>query len=135
MGNIENYYKFKTGLLTLKLINDRLISSAHDISDGGLAVAIAESCIMNRNKKIGCTVNLDFASRKDFVLFSESQARILVSLPEQNMDAFKKILGKFDYTVIGVTGGDKLTINNAIKIGLDEISDKYFNSISKIMSD
>ncbi|MCI0473102.1 MAG: phosphoribosylformylglycinamidine synthase subunit PurL [Ignavibacteria bacterium] len=121
--------------ITLKLINNGLISSAHDISDGGLAVAIAESCIMNRKNIIGCTVNLDFTSRKDFNLFSESQTRILISLPESNMDAFKRILGKFDYTVIGKTGGDMLTINNVIKIGLDEISDKYFNSISEIMSE
>lgn len=121
--------------ITLKLIKNGLISSAHDISDGGLAVALAESCVMNRKNSIGCKVEYNFNARKDFNLFSESQTRILVSLPESNLDGFKKILGKFDYTVIGKTGGDLLTVNNAIKIGLDEISDKYFNSISKIMSE
>jgi phosphoribosylformylglycinamidine synthase subunit PurL len=121
--------------ITLKMINKGLINSAHDISDGGLAVALSESCVMNPPEKIGCTVNPAFKSRKDFALFSESQSRILISVPESNIEACRKIIGDYDYEVIGKTGGSRLVIGDAINLGLDEIYDKYFNTIAKIMSE
>jgi phosphoribosylformylglycinamidine synthase subunit PurL len=121
--------------LTLQLINEGKINSAHDISDGGLAVALAESCIMDRQNSMGCNVKLEFKSRKDFTLFSESQSRILISVSESNLETCRKILENYDYSIIGKTGGNRLIINNAINLSLNEISDKYFNSISKIMAE
>jgi len=121
--------------LTLELINKGLINSAHDISDGGLAVALAESCVMNAQKGMGCNVNIKFDSRMDFALFSESQSRIVISVSESNLEDCRKILGDFHYTVIGKTGGNRLIINDEVNLGLDEIRDSYFNSISKIMSE
>jgi phosphoribosylformylglycinamidine synthase len=121
--------------LTLKLIHLGLINSAHDVSDGGLAVALAESCVMNRGKKIGCSVDPEFKTRKDFALFSESQSRILISVPESNLNACKEIIGNFDSEIIGKTGGNRLVIGDTINIGLDEIYDRYFNTIEKIMSE
>jgi len=57
-----------------------LINSAHDISDGGLAVALAEAwCVMNRENQIGCEIDIKMSIRKDLALFSESQSRIIIS--------------------------------------------------------
>ena len=65
--------------LVLSLIDKGLIKSAHDVSDGGLAVALAEACVMNREKQIGCEININVKGRKDFAMFSESQSRIIIS--------------------------------------------------------
>ncbi|MEF3302460.1 phosphoribosylformylglycinamidine synthase subunit PurL [Paenibacillus sp. GYB003] len=65
----------------LGAIQKGLVASAHDLSEGGLAVALAESAISGR---IGAKVNVETALRPDFALFSESQSRILLSAsPDQ----------------------------------------------------
>lgn len=60
----------------LKAIQQGLVASAHDLSDGGLAVALAESCISGKR---GAAVNVATDLRADHMLFSESQSRILLS--------------------------------------------------------
>jgi phosphoribosylformylglycinamidine synthase II len=67
----------------LDAIREEHISSAHDCSDGGLAVAIAECCIMNRDQMLGATVDLSAwtALETRALLFGEAQARIVVSTP------------------------------------------------------
>lgn len=65
----------------LSAIQAGLVASAHDVSDGGLAAALAESCISGR---IGAQVELATELRADHLLFSESQSRIvLTARPEQ----------------------------------------------------
>ena len=53
----------------LDLIRKGFIKSAHDVSDGGFAVALAECCVMNRKNHTGCEVNFKYNGRKDFDLF------------------------------------------------------------------
>lgn len=60
----------------LSAIQAGLVASAHDVSDGGLAAAVAESCISGR---VGAAVKLESGLRADHLLFSESQSRILLS--------------------------------------------------------
>lgn len=60
----------------LGAIQKGLVASAHDLSEGGLAAALAESCISGR---IGAKVNVKTDLRSDFELFSESQSRIVLS--------------------------------------------------------
>ncbi len=67
--------KLLDGLLSA--IQSGLVASAHDVSDGGLAAALAESCISGR---VGASVKLASELRADHLLFSESQSRILVSV-------------------------------------------------------
>ncbi len=126
-----------------KLINDvvlelngmKLLKSAHDVSDGGIGTALAECCIMNRNENIGCSVNLHHKNRFDYSLFSESQGRILISVARENCKNVSDLLSDrgIQFEEIGVTGGDELVINDKIKLGLDVLSDRYYNSIHKIM--
>ncbi|GGO06860.1 phosphoribosylformylglycinamidine synthase subunit PurL [Saccharibacillus kuerlensis] len=74
----------------LEAIQSGLVRSAHDLSDGGLAVALAESCI---GGGFGAQVSLHTGEigeeglRPDFALFSESQSRILLSATPENADA------------------------------------------------
>lgn len=78
-------------LRVMKANRNRLIESCHDLSDGGLAVALAE-CILGTD--LGVSVSLD-AMGGDMTtikkLFSESHSRFIVSVRPQNKDAFEKI--------------------------------------------
>ncbi len=70
--------------LCLEAISRGLIRSAHDISEGGLAVCAAESCFLSPGK-IGCTLDLGNSLRADALLFGETQSRIIASLPSSNL--------------------------------------------------
>lgn len=113
------------------------ISSAHDISEGGLAVAIAESCLINRTLPIGCSVNITYNGRPDFHLFSESHGRAIISFNNENENKIKEICSKNNtgFMKIGKVGGSFIAINNEVKIPLEIAKDAYYNSILKIMED
>jgi len=64
----------------LQAIAEGLVRSAHDIAEGGLAVALAECCISGPGPGIGAAIELEGAIRPDALLFSESQSRIVLSL-------------------------------------------------------
>jgi len=60
------------------------VRSAHDCSDGGLAVALAECCVMNRNRPLGVSIDLSAFSDlpRRAVLYGEAQGRVVVSTPD-----------------------------------------------------
>lgn len=120
----------------LNLIKNGLIVSAHDLSDGGLAVAISESCVMNPEKTFGAKISFTPSFRMDYFLFSESQSRILLSISQNNKNRMESDLKKLriPFEKIGVVQGETLEINDKIRLSIEEISDVYFNSITKLMS-
>ncbi len=68
--------------LCLKLIQERLALSAHDCAEGGLAVALIESCFTPQRSVGALITGLDLAKhRPDFLLFGETQSRIVISSP------------------------------------------------------
>jgi phosphoribosylformylglycinamidine synthase II len=98
----------------LKAIENGLLRSAHDTSEGGLAVCLAECAFLGTNQ-IGCEVELKDDIRADALLFGETQSRIVVSLKKGNL---KKLLAlaekmKVNASVIGKTGGTSITIRRA----------------------
>ena len=119
----------------LELIDSHLINSAHDISEGGLAVALSECCIMNKFEPIGCKIKFDYINRRDFELFGETQSRIIISANESNAHEIFDICKKHNTKImnIGFTGGANLIINNEIDINLRSLNDRYYNSIDRIM--
>lgn len=119
----------------LELINNGIINSAHDISEGGIAVALAECCIMNRNNLTGCEIKYDYEFRKDFDLFSETQSRVIISSDRKYSDDILKICGNNKIAVkkIGITGGNSFIINEDINLGLEDINQSYYSKLEKIM--
>ena len=96
-----------------------LLSAAHDLSDGGLAVALAESCLRGGT---GCTVR-----RPDdpfTALFSESAARAVVAVRPGRETAFGQLAEAHGVpaTAIGSTGGDSLTVDGCFAIPLAELA-------------
>lgn len=125
----------KTIDIILEAIKSGLIKSAHDVSDGGLAVALAECCVMNRKKKIGAEVNLEIKFRSDFYLFSESQSRFIVTIDPENQVEFEKLINsaQIKFERIGKVFGKKLVINDLIDLTIEEIEDTYYNSFKRLM--
>ncbi len=95
--------------LVLKAIREGLVQSAHDLSEGGLGVAVAESCFENG---LGATIAAETPLRPDIFLFSESQSRILLSVKPEHADKIKALAEEMNVpcTEIGKTGGERLVV-------------------------
>ncbi|HOI30547.1 MAG TPA: phosphoribosylformylglycinamidine synthase subunit PurL [Melioribacteraceae bacterium] len=121
--------------ILLELIDSRLINSAHDVSEGGILVSLAESCIINKEKMIGAKVNIHIKTREDFTFFSESQSRIIVSVSPENREKFEKLASHSftPFTCLGETGGKSLRINDQYEFQLELLSGIYYDSIGKKM--
>jgi phosphoribosylformylglycinamidine synthase subunit PurL len=116
----------------LSLIKSGLVYSAQDISDGGLAVALAECCFGNH---IGAEITYGPGCRSDFLLFDESQSRVIVTAPPKSRDRIVQMAAGFAVPVrrIGITGGNKLKINNLIDVSVDKLYQIYEEAIPKLM--
>jgi len=97
----------------LELIQKGLIQSAHDCSEGGLAIAVAESCFAAPEEALGATLELESTLRGDTLLFGESQSRIVISFPEELTEQIENLALSYhvDFSLIGVTGGSQFTAN------------------------
>ena len=126
------------------LILSGIVKSAHDCSEGGLAVTLAESCISQHvaretPKLIGAQIDLSpFKNiRPDALLFGESQGRVVITTAA--LDATKaieraKLLG-IHATRLGTVGGDSLIIktDTELKWPVTELHDLWWNAIARAM--
>jgi phosphoribosylformylglycinamidine synthase II len=95
------------------------LTSAHDMSEGGLSQALVESCLRHG---IGATVSL---LGDPFVgLFSESAARAIVTVPDDRVDSFLTMAASLGVPAgpLGHTGGTSLTVTDHLEIPLEELS-------------
>jgi phosphoribosylformylglycinamidine synthase len=82
---------------TIRAIGKRIVRSAHDCSDGGLAVALAECCICGTEASgagatlRGALIDLPAGVREDALLFSESASRVLLTIREKDLPVFELI--------------------------------------------
>jgi phosphoribosylformylglycinamidine synthase len=133
--NLETEKKLHLSLLGL--IEKKLVNSAHDVSEGGLVVSLAECCIMNEENLIGASVSIPIKTREDFSLFSESQSRIIISVSPEKQNEVEEFLNskKQNFSLLGKTGGNKLQVNGKLNLSLKKLADIYFNTISRIMNE
>ena len=116
----------------LSAIEQDLAESAHDCSDGGLAVALTECCISNPDKKVGAEINLEIGSiRKDALLFGETQSRIILSAKQDKGDKILQIAkdNKVPASIIGKVGGDKLNINEIISVSVGDLDKVWSKAV------
>ena len=128
----------------LGLIRDGLVKSAHDCSEGGLAVALAESCI---GGKLGATVELPSGPALDkypahaaraALLFGESQSRIILGVAPENAARVLAALAAamIPHSRLGTVGGDQMSITAhgvTLATTLAEVSDPFEHSIERAM--
>jgi phosphoribosylformylglycinamidine (FGAM) synthase-like enzyme len=117
----------------LAFIHERLLHSAHDCSDGGLAVALAESAIMGG---LGFKGWLPAYGRLDSALFGELQSRIVVTLPPRNLPQFERIAARHKVllTRLGRVGGNRFAIEGCLDLPLDEVSDAWRDGLERALS-
>jgi phosphoribosylformylglycinamidine synthase len=98
----------------LSLIRDGLLQSAHDCSEGGVSVALAESCVSGPERTLGAVVRLTRGRlRKDAVLFGESQSRVVISAKPVHRQAILDHASRFGVPaeVIGAVSGERLIVS------------------------
>jgi phosphoribosylformylglycinamidine synthase len=125
----------------LTAIGAGVVRSAHDCSDGGLAVTLAECCIIDRNRPLGAHVDLssfeDLPTRA--VLFGEAQGRIVVSTPDPAALREIALRHGVSSTLLGVVGSadDPLEIiagGNRLIASLPWLDQLYYETIPTIMT-
>ncbi|HYR57655.1 MAG TPA: AIR synthase related protein, partial [Chthoniobacteraceae bacterium] len=122
------------------LIKSGLVKSAHDCSEGGLAVAFAESCLSNPAKQLGAKITINAVSaRLDALLFNEAQSRIVISVSGTNAGAVLALLEWRGVPArrLGTVGGDALEItagDTALHWPLSELHDAWSESIARAMA-
>ena len=116
----------------LETITSGIAKSAKGCSEGGLAVALAESCIVGQK---GASVNIDDDIRKDALLFGETQSRIIISVSSDDKDKIIEIAKKYNVSCkeIGKVKGDSLEINDLINVGVSDLDKTYKQAIPKIV--
>ena len=127
-------------------ISKDLLSSAHDVSDGGIAVALAESCITSG---LGANIDLPYNDiRLDRLLFAEGGPRILVSIVSEKLAEWKAFLREANALHSGsvpalrlgtVTEKPDLEINygrtNLVQLSIQKMMDAYEDAIPRRMGD
>ena len=116
-----------------KLIKEKMIVSAHDVSEGGLFVTLTESAF---NKDLGYTINTDKNIRKDAYLFGEAQSRVVVSASGELSTVIESFLKNTNtpFEKLGtVTAGD-ITIDEENWGSIIDWKEKYDNAIGNLLA-
>jgi phosphoribosylformylglycinamidine synthase len=118
-------------------IEEGLVTAAHDVSEGGLLVALAEMCLEGR---VGCGIAVEPTMRLDAFLFGESQSRILVAVAPERVAQVAALADEagLPWSVLGATGGDGLKVWRAgdettpvAVVGLAEMERVYRDAIPR----
>jgi len=117
----------------IRAIENGLLRSAHDISDGGLAVALAECCVAGPDKPLGARIELREMMRGDALLFGESQSRIVVSIKEKDLNRLKQIADKegAPMQVLGEVGGSRLALQPLVQMAVDEVRSTWRQGLTR----
>ena len=105
-----------------RAITAGVVRACHDVSEGGLGVALAEMCIAGR---LGITVtalpHADLATS----LFAESQARLVVEVAPRDLDRFREIMGSDTQVIGAVTEDDDLVVPGVIALAVTQLADAF----------
>src|SRR5436309_1684196 len=136
--HVDLAHEIKIQSAVRDLIREGLVKSAHDCSEGGLAVALAECCF-NPEELFGAKIalNADDTSATT-VLFNESQSRILISVAPENLDNTMSILRDRDVPSqqLGQVGDNELRIqvnDESFAWAIADLYDKWWNSIRRLV--
>lgn len=122
----------------LEAIKRGLVAAAHDVADGGLAVALTE--MLMGSPKLGVSVKLDAGPgrRMDGVLFGEAQSRILIAVPKQNVKIIQSVAvsnGTVATAIGTVDSSGELVVNGGmLRIGVEEARRIYEGAIPEMLA-
>ena len=128
--------EIRTSECIRELIEQGLLSSCHDISNGGVALALVESCLASQ---AGLGARLDFVEqsdlRPDFLLFSETPARYLLSCKPENEEAVSQVLSRYaiEVSMKGEAQSDSIKISNYIDLALEQAREAWQKGLDEII--
>jgi len=125
--------EFNMQQMVKTLVASKLLESAHDCSDGGLFVTLAESSF---NRDLGFDIAVDKKVRKDAFLFGEAQGRVVVSVKKENEIAMVGLLKEqnVSFTKLGFVKGKEVKIDGETYGSVNEFKNLYDTSIEKILN-
>jgi phosphoribosylformylglycinamidine synthase len=122
------------------LIRKGIVKSAHDCSEGGLGVALAECCL-NSQQRFGAEICVEAGDTPAAtVLFNESQSRIVISVASENLDRTLSMLREqqLSFQQLGRVGGNELRIGvkaNEFAWPIADLYDDWFNAIRRAVEE
>ncbi|HSZ28102.1 MAG TPA: phosphoribosylformylglycinamidine synthase subunit PurL [Chthoniobacterales bacterium] len=125
--------------VVLALIQQGLVKSAHDCSEGGFGVAVAECCISGE-RRIGASVDFGhWPERLDQILFNESQSRVIISVGAEEVGAMETVCAaaEIPFGRVGEVGGSDLIISTqreTLRWDVAELYQAWYASIERAMS-
>ena len=130
--SIDLEYESRLHKICQNFAIQELVMSMHDVSDGGMGVSLVES--LSGLRDLGCQVEINSLSkiRPDFLLFGESQSRVIVSCKPEKLTSILMEAKRFsiDAKQIGiVTKERQLKIDKIIDLSVEEVLDAYYKSI------
>src|SRR5690606_2672207 len=126
--------EYATHQVIKHLIREQLIVSAHDVADGGLYIALAESAMAGN---LGFAIDTDSEIRKDAFLFGEAQGRIIVSVKPEAQEAFVELLatGGTEFSLLGAVTKNGFVVDEELYDTVDHAKEVYDNVLHGILGD
>ena len=125
---------------SITLADRALLTSAHDVSEGGLAVALAECTFgQSTERPIGATIDASALglpqARLDLTLFAEQQGTVILSAPEANVSEIRSLAeaAGCTLTAIGTVGTDRLSIGALLNEPVSSLYAAYSRALPEIM--
>ncbi len=111
-----------------RLVREGVARSAHDVSEGGVAVTLAESCIVGN---VGFELTADLPDRWDAALFGERQSLITLSVAPESVGRVTEVAGDegVPLLMLGTVGGDELSLGDFSKIPVTELAAAWYGGI------
>jgi phosphoribosylformylglycinamidine synthase II len=122
--------------LCRRAIREGVVASAHDCSEGGLAVALAECCILGNIGFQSSGAISQLPGRWDVSLFGEHQSRIVVSLAPEQRPALERFAASLRVPVLelGVTGSSRLRWGQHLDLAVQELDDAWSNGLERALT-
>jgi len=123
----------RNGDFVRNAIHSGLVTASHDISDGGLAVAIAEMALAGNR---GATVSIDTGLPLTAALFAEDQARYVITASSQDVEKLLENAKAADVPlqIIGTTGHNELKFSDKLNISVSEIRETHSSWLPNLMA-
>jgi phosphoribosylformylglycinamidine synthase len=117
--------------LLLELAKQRILLSAHDLSEGGLAVALGEAAA----GAIGFELSIPEDTDPTAFLFSESPSRALITVSVENVTLVRELCSRYNIpvTIIGETGGKMAVFDRFLKLDLQDFREKFENTLGGLI--
>ncbi len=128
---LDMAYEKRVHATIRELVRERSVESAHDVGEGGLAVALAECCF--GPAKVGADIRLSCAMQPELLLFHEGPSRVLVSTskPDEVLSVARR--NNVEAVTIGVTVELRVVIRNQEKLLIDSRVDELRSSWDKAL--